>query len=224
MKSDDVSYACTRAVREALREAGIRDRRGSIEHREVAIRQAADMEKQRLVNVELRRERDRALADREAALDLAEQYARQAGCDPARDESLRYVAQYWEQRGTFENTWTALERQRWDNLCVARDLGDVVSGKLVFTGDVAAFAALLATELTAINNAQGGAKRTVGLFERPAPPTTPARPPTVGAHDDGLFAIEPDPAPEPVVVQTRSRQTTTRARKVKDVETSGAVL
>lgn len=157
--SDDLAYALTRAARQVDTDAD------APEWLVVAKRQAVEMEKGRLIRAELRKERDQALAERDAAFDLAAQYAALAGVE---DSTLTYVADYWARRGAFEKAWQALENARWDTLGVARDLAALAGGQSTTALDVQALAGVVAKELTAVNSAQGGRKRDVGLFARPA--------------------------------------------------------
>lgn len=80
----------------------------------VACSQAKDLNRRAERIRELIRERDHEKSRAEAAYDLAEQYARKTGADINRDQVLRYVTAYWEQRGQFERAWTDLETFRWD--------------------------------------------------------------------------------------------------------------
>jgi hypothetical protein len=162
--SDDLRLALTQAARRV-------DLDPAAPHFEtIARQQAIKMEKARLINVELRKERDLAYAERDAAYDLAAQYATRAGVDFTHDKALVYVAAYWEQRGRFERTWKALEHARWDTLAVAWELRELAMGKRWTDLDMLSFAAAVSDELTAINSAQGGRKRTVDLFKRPEAP------------------------------------------------------
>lgn len=134
----------------------------------IAREQAATMEERRLANVTLRQLADEAKADREAALDLAEQYALKAGVVTDRDVVLRYVTQYWVQRGAFEKQFDKLEAQRWEVLTVARDLGELAAGRRVTDLDVTGVAQLIAKVLTEVATAQVP-RRAVEMFARPEP-------------------------------------------------------
>jgi hypothetical protein len=181
MRSDDVACACTRAVREALREADIRDKRGPADHREVAIRQAAGMESQRLVNVELRRERDKAVADREAALDLADKYAQLAGVvGPDRDAALRYVEAYHESWRRIEAERLLLHGQRWEVHRLAMQAREIAAGERTFDIDVSVpeFAKWVADALTKVCSAQNTTvQKAPELFPLPGVPQQPNREP-----------------------------------------------
>lgn len=80
----------------------------------IACSQAAELNRQAKRIRELIRECDHEKDQAGAAYDLAEQYARKVGVDVDRVATLRYVEEYWKQRGNFEKDWTDLETLRWD--------------------------------------------------------------------------------------------------------------
>lgn len=173
--SDAIASSITRVIRDALHAVdvpapgGLHPDRAHI--RTIAIQQAATMESRRLQNVELRKERNRAVADRDAALDLAAQYARLAGIeDPSLDEALQYVASFREQWSKLDEHRLQLDGQRWATLNVATQLQELAAGKRRFDGDVTALAKAVGSALVKINTAQGGTTRAPQLFGPPAVP------------------------------------------------------
>lgn len=129
---------------------------------------------------ELIRERDHEKGQAEAAYDLAERYARQAGVDVTRDDTLKYVEQYWRQRGNFERDWCALESMRWEvwQLLLQIEDGlqagetapvDALSGR-VMAERVAQWLSTLFKERL---NLASKVKRRPDLFSRPEPPKSP---------------------------------------------------
>lgn len=137
--------------------------------REIALSQATELNRQAGRIRTLTRERDAASSAREAALDLAEQYARKAGVDVERDAVLRYVGEYWDQRAQHDASWTRLEGQRWEVLRIARELGELVAGKRTTDLDAVGLAAHVAKSLNAVATAQQP-RRAVEMFARPLAP------------------------------------------------------
>lgn len=237
MKSDDLIVALARAAREVgLPPIPRQHENDPACWEKVARRQAVELESRRLVNAELSRERAQADADREAALDLAAQYAERAGVSVERDEILRYVAQYWQSRGQLEKQWHLLEVQRWDTLCLVRDLEKVASGRLRLRGVDSAegVARVVAGELTKLHSAAGPKRRSTDLFARPDAPgmpdavahveaAQPAASDVGGLEQSGLFDVEAPAAPagsaEPRVSLRRSNR-----RELVTVEATGGVL
>lgn len=163
-RSDDLLYALTQAAKRVEVDAS------APTFEQIARRQAITMEEHRLLNVELRHERDSALADRAAALDLAAQYARLAGIeDPSLDDALRYAEHYRDQQERVTREFEQFEGQRFANLGLSWQLDDLVNGKRVFAGDVKALASKVSKALVTINNAQGGSKRTPKILALPTP-------------------------------------------------------
>lgn len=136
---------------------------------EIATSQAAALNRQAEQIRALVRERDTALSGREAALDLAEQYARRAGVDVDRDAVLRYVGQYWQLRARQDASWERLEGQRWEVLNIAGQLIDLVAGTVRTDLDVPGLAGLIARSLRRVATAQQP-RRAVAMFARPAAP------------------------------------------------------
>lgn len=158
----------------------------------IACSQAETMETRAAKIRELIRERDHEKSQAEAAYDLAEQYARRAGVDITRDDTLKYVEQYWQQRGNFERDWTALESFRWEvwQLVVQLDEGllagpngepapvDALTGR-VMAERVRDWLRILMRERL---NLADKVKRRPDLFSRPEPPKSSR------ALQDDLFA------------------------------------
>lgn len=121
---------------------------------------------------EVLRERDRARDDRQAALDLAEQYARKAGIDVEQDDLLRGITTYWEVFARGDKAVQLAEAQRWDVQVFAKKLVDwVAEGRLAhLTGDQVAVK--VGERIGELFSAQGRATgRSRELFARPAAPT-----------------------------------------------------
>jgi len=145
----------------------------------IACSQAEDVNEQAAQIRELIRERDREKSQAEAAYDLAEQYAREAGVDIGRHDTLRYVEQYWEQRGNFERDWTALEGFRWEVWQLEMELGKGLESRAGEPAPVDALTSRVLAERTrtwlnallkAWRDKGGKSKRSPDLFARPAPP------------------------------------------------------
>lgn len=169
-KSEDLLYALTRAAREV----GLPAATSSTDFEAIARSQAIEMETRRLINVELMHERDRALADRDFALDLAAQYARFAGIEaPDLDAALRYAEQWREVLDRGAREVEELETRRLGNVDLWVELRDLSVGQRTFRGTVAELAKVVAERLSGINSAQHPPRK----FRQPlAPPAVPQLP------------------------------------------------
>lgn len=116
------------------------------------------------------RERDDALGIRDHALDLAAQYARQAGVDLSTDAALRYAEQWRDRLDGWGRTAQEQESRRLGNLGVMMQLQDLAAGKRTFAGTVAELATVVAKALSNVNSAQHGPKKIRDLFVAPDVP------------------------------------------------------
>lgn len=134
----------------------------------IAISQAEEMNKQAERIRELIRERDREKSNAEAAYDLAEQYARRLGVDIGRDDVLKYVEQYWDQRGGLEKRVNELETFRWDVFQIHREL-KAASEDVLLATTCPDLVPRLIKRIEAINRS-GPARKKGELFPRPEAP------------------------------------------------------
>ncbi|MER7077938.1 hypothetical protein SAMN02982929_07186 [Saccharopolyspora kobensis] len=136
------------------------------DYQAIALGQAEDLKKQADRIRELIRERDAAKSETEAAYDLAAQYAERLGVDLARDEALKYVAQYWEARGGLEKRLSALETFHWDVLTLERELRTGAEREDLHP-KVRKLALRVAQRIVSVSQ---GLRRGKELFPRPAAP------------------------------------------------------
>lgn len=133
----------------------------------LALSQAAALGKAEQANRALIRERDAAKGDAEAAYDLAQQYAQQAGHVIGPDDVLRYTVQYWQARGAFEKTADRLALFHWDILGLHRRLE--VSGAGLDGVSARELARMVAADIEAVNPVGSVRQRPSEWFLRPAP-------------------------------------------------------
>ena len=138
-------------------------------YRDIAMSQAETLNEQARRIRELIRERDSAKSDREAALDMAEQYARRAGVDVSREDLLRGVADYWRHRRDRESWVSKLETFHWDVLTTVREIEDGISQGLVGE-EVSGLAQRIADRLRSVNPLARTSRPKGPLFDRPVAP------------------------------------------------------
>lgn len=141
----------------------------------LAQHQGAEMERQRLVNAALIRERDQAFSAVEAAHDLAAQYAGRLGIDIDRDGVLAYTTAFWAVVGQVDQDRNRLDGQRHETLRIADQLRGLVDGTHTTGLDVPGLAKLIADTLYRVNNAQGSPRKAGTLLARPDVPGVSAR-------------------------------------------------
>lgn len=139
------------------------------DYKSVALSQAETLSKQAGRIRELIRERDAAKSDREAALDMAEQYARMAGVDVSREDLIRGVADYWRHRRDRESWVSQLETFHWDVLATVREIEDGISQGLV-GGEASGLVQRIVNRLRAVNPLARASRPKGPLFDRPVAP------------------------------------------------------
>jgi hypothetical protein len=135
----------------------------------LALSQAETLRQQAEHIRELIGDKDAAQSKAEAALDMAEQYARKAGHDISRDDVLRYVEHYWELRGRQEKHFSCLETLHWDVLGIVRDLEDGIFDGRAADIDAVDLAGRVVKRLKAVNP-YAGRRKSSELWPRPAAP------------------------------------------------------
>lgn len=138
-------------------------------YRDIAMSQAETLNEQARRIRELIRERDAARSDREAALDMAEQYARKAGVDISREDLIRGVEDYWRHRRDRESWVSKLETFHWDVLATVREIEDGISQGLVGE-EASGLAQRIAHRLRAANPLSRTSRPKGPLFDRPVAP------------------------------------------------------
>lgn len=138
-------------------------------YRDIAMSQAETLNEQARRIRELIRERDAARSDREAALDMAEQYARKAGVDISREDLIRGVEDYWRHRRDRESWVSKLETFHWDVLATVREIEDGISQGLVGE-EASGLAQRIAHRLRAANPLERTSRPKGPLFARPVAP------------------------------------------------------
>ncbi|PXY20845.1 hypothetical protein [Prauserella muralis] len=139
------------------------------DYRAVALAQADEMERQARRIRELIRERNDATSNAEAAYDLAERYARKVGVDIARDDVLRYVEHYWQQRGGLERRLHQHDTFHWDVLRIRHELSRATAAQVAATPTADLVAALI-RRIDAVNPLGPARKSSAELFRRPEAP------------------------------------------------------
>lgn len=107
----------------------------------------------------------------EAAYDLAEQYAQRCGIDISRDDTLRYVNQYWDVRKNIEERLSRLEAFLNFMLGTASELAEGVADGRAEASGGRAVAEAVRGRIEKANPNRGWSRPTVkGLFGRPQAP------------------------------------------------------
>ncbi|GJF06577.1 hypothetical protein [Pseudonocardia sp. D17] len=164
-KSEDLAYALTRAARQ------VKISPDATEMEAIAVRQSIEMESRRLMNVALRRERDAAVFERDAALDMVVQYAHLAGVKPPAEAIRNHIQTVRDLLPKWERTAGEQESRRLANLGLSRQLADLAVGARTFSGGITDLAKQINDALGLINSAQHPPKKVGLLFEIPDPPT-----------------------------------------------------
>lgn len=138
-------------------------------YRDIAMSQAETLNEQARRIRELIRERDAAKSDREAALDMAEQYARKAGVDVSREDLIRGIEDYWRHRGDRESWVSKIEAFHWGVFATVREIEDGISQGLVGE-EASGLAQRIADRLRAVNPLSRTSRPKGPLFARPVAP------------------------------------------------------